>query len=109
MKASLVSEDGTELKFRFNPKEYSVSKSAEWSRPTNKGAKKAGKPEFQGTKPRSVSMELLFDDWEGKGNLVRDIETLLVWLTPTKDSYNNNQPHPMVLQFHWGGQQPLAK
>jgi hypothetical protein len=109
MKASLVSEDGTELKFRFNPKEYSVSKSAEWTRPTNKGAKKAGKPEFQGSKPRAVSMELFFDDWEGKGSLVKDIETLLDWMTPTDKSLSNNQPHPHVLRFQWGGQQPLAQ
>jgi nucleoid-associated protein YgaU len=109
VKASLIPAKGPELKFRFNPREYSISKSADWTRPTSKGAKPAAKPEFQGTKPRVVSMELMFDDWEGKGGLVQDIETLLNWMTPSKDSLSHNQPEPMVLQFQWGAQQPLAR
>src|SRR6202022_3602821 len=49
MKASLVTEDGSkELQFRFNPKEYSISKAATWNRPTNKGAKHSTTPEFGG-------------------------------------------------------------
>jgi hypothetical protein len=109
VKAKLIAADGKELEFRFNPKEYSVQKSAEWTRPTNKGAKHAAKPEFQGSKPRSVSMELLFDDWEGSGHLVDDIDTLLEWMTPDDNSITQKQPEPMVLKFQWGGQQPLAR
>lgn len=108
-KASLAAEDGSkELKFRFNPKELSISKAATWNRPTNKGAKSSTKPEFGGVQPQTVQMELFFDDWEGSGNLVKDIEILLGWLKPTDQSINQTQkPQPQALKFHWG-QGPLA-
>ncbi len=108
MKAKLIDEDGKELEFRFNPKEYSVSKSATWNRPTNKGAKHSSKPEFGGVQPQSVQMELFFDDWEGKGSLVKDIEKLVAWLKPTDKSIGNKKPQPQALKFHWGEQQPLS-
>jgi hypothetical protein len=110
MKASLVTEDGSkELRFRFNPKEYSISKAATWNRPTNKGAKHSTTPEFGGVQPQTVQMELFFDDWEGDGDLVRDIETLLGWLKPTDKSIGNKKPQPQALRFQWGGQAPLAE
>src|SRR6266508_4351016 len=87
-KASLVAADGSkELKFRFNPKEYSISKSATWNRPTNKSAKSSTKPEFGGVQPQSLSMELFFDDWENpNADLLDDVKTLLGWLKPTEES-----------------------
>jgi Contractile injection system tube protein len=107
-KAKLIPDDGSPpLACRFNPKELSVSRSATWNRPTNKGAKKSTKPEFGGVQPRSVTMELFFDDWEGEGNLVADIETLLGWLEPTDPSISKQKPQPRTLQFHWG-MGPLA-
>jgi hypothetical protein len=109
MKANLVAEDGKELKFRFNPKEYSVSKSATWTRPTNKAARHSTAPEFGGVQPQTVQMELFFDDWDEHGNLVRDIETLLGWLKPTERSIDKKKPQPQALKFRWGGQQPLAE
>jgi len=109
VKASLVPVDGSgELAFRFRPKEYSISKSATWNRPTTKGAKKAARPEFAGSNPRSVQMEVFFDDWEGNGNLVKDIEQLLDWMTPTDKSIETNVPEPKTLKFQWGGNGPLA-
>jgi len=108
MKAKLIAEDGQELEFRFNPKEYSVNKSATWNRPTNKGAKHSSKPEFGGVQPQSVQMELFFDDWEGKGDLVKDIAQLVAWLKPTDKSIGNKKPQPQALKFHWGEQQPLS-
>jgi nucleoid-associated protein YgaU len=108
-KATLQAEDGGKpLEFRFNPKEYSISKAATWNRPTNKGAKHSTKPEFGGVQPQSVQMELFFDDWEGNGkSLVKDIEILLGWLKPTDKSIRDKKPQPQALQFHWG-QGPLA-
>jgi nucleoid-associated protein YgaU len=108
-KATLAPDDGSDpLEFRFNPKELSISKAATWNRPTSKGAKNATKPEFGGVQPPTVHMELFFDDWEGKGDLVKDIEKLLDWLKPTDSSINQKQkPQPRALQFHWG-QGPLA-
>ncbi len=108
-KATLQAEDGsTKLEFRFNPKELSISKAATWNRPTNKGAKHSTKPEFGGVQPQTVQMELFFDDWEGKGDLVKDIEKLLGWLKPTDKSIRGKKPQPQPLKFQWG-QGPLAE
>jgi nucleoid-associated protein YgaU len=108
-KASLTAEDGSgSLEFRFNPKELSISKSATWNRPTNKGAKNSTKPEFGGVQPQSVTMELFFDDWEGHGDLVKDINQLIEWLKPTDQSINQTKkPQPRALRFLWG-QGPLS-
>ena len=108
-KATIIPDDGsTPLVVRFNPKELSISKSATWNRPTNKGAKHATKPEFGGVQPQSVQMELFFDDWEGDGDLVADIQKLIEWLKPTNNSINQTQkPQPRTLQFNWGAG-PLA-
>src|SRR5215472_2811973 len=107
-KATLATEDGSQsLEFRFNPKELSVNKAATWNRPTNKGAKHSTKPEFGGVQPQAVTMELFFDDWEGEGNLVKDIHKLVGWLKPTDKSINSKKPQPQTLVFRWG-QGPLA-
>jgi nucleoid-associated protein YgaU len=110
-KASLVAADGSkELKFRFNPKEYSIQKSASWSRPTNKSAKSSSKPEFGGVQPQSMSMELLFDDWENPdADLLDDVDTLLGWLKPTEDSINKKKPQPQILKLQWGSNHSLSE
>jgi nucleoid-associated protein YgaU len=110
-KASLKEVDGSkELTFRFNPKEYSTSKSATWTRPTNKAAKHATAPEFGGVQPQTVTMELFFDDWENPSkNLVEDIETLMDWLKPTDESIKQHKkPQPQILKFQWGANQSLS-
>ena len=109
-KASLVEADGSkELKFRFNPKEYSIQKSATWNRPTNKSAKSSSKPEFGGAQPQSVSMELLFDDWENPdADLLADVHTLLGWMMPTEKSISNGKPQPQVLKLQWGSNHSLS-
>lgn len=110
-KASLAEAEGSkELKFRFNPKEYSIQKSATWSRPTNKSAKSSAKPEFGGVQPQTVSMELFFDDWENPGaDLVEDINTLLGWLKPTGESLNKKKPQPQILKLQWGSNKSLSE
>lgn len=109
-RASLVEANGSkELKFRFNPKEYSTSKAATWNRPTNKSAKSSSKPEFGGVQPQSVSMELFFDDWEDEDkNLVDDIKILMGWLKPSDESLGKKKPQPQILKFQWGGNHSLS-
>jgi len=111
-RASLVEVDGkkTELKFRFNPKEYSTTKAATWNRPTNKSAKSSSKPEFGGVQPQSVTMELFFDDWENPdADLVKDIQTLMGWLKPSDESLGKKKPQPQILQFQWGSNKSLSE
>jgi nucleoid-associated protein YgaU len=97
-----------ELRFMFNPTEYTVSKSAKWTRPTTSSAKSATKPEFGGALPQAVSMEVFFDDFEAKGDVATRVQTLLDWTKPTKVSVNKKQPSPPILAFEWGTNPALA-
>jgi nucleoid-associated protein YgaU len=104
-KASLQELAGgkKKLTFQFNPKEVSITKSSTWNRPTNKGAKSASKPEFGGTQPQTIQMELFFDDFEHPDkDLTLDIKQLLEWLKPTKETIDKKKPQPQVLQLQWG-------
>jgi Contractile injection system tube protein len=110
-KACLFSVDdpGERLQFLFNPTEYSVSKQASWNRPTTRGAPKTSSPEFAGTHPASVQMEVLFDHWETSGGDVsQDVKKLFDWLKPTRKSLANETPEPPVLAFDWGQSQALS-
>ena len=40
-----------EVKFTFNPKEFSITKSAQWQRRNQKGTGTAAMPEFTGSQP----------------------------------------------------------
>jgi hypothetical protein len=103
-KAVIVAKDlGVQVECRFNPREYVVAKSATWSRTPVRGAASAPLPEFVGTNPRTLQMELLFDDWEsGSGDVSKEVETLLAWTNPTRDSISANAPTPPIVFFQWG-------
>jgi nucleoid-associated protein YgaU len=93
----------TELRFLYNPTEYTVTKGATWNRPQTKGAKSTGKPEFGGTNPQTVQMEIFFDDWEAReGTIAEDIAALLEWTKPTSQSVQRRRPEPPILVFEWG-------
>jgi len=91
------------LKFRYNPTEYSVSKSARWNRPPTRGAESATPPEFTGSDPMSISMEIFLDAFEETaGDVSGDIETLLSWTRPTPVSRTQGLAQPPLLRFVWG-------
>lgn len=93
----------TELRFLYNPTEYTVTKGATWNRPQTRGAKSAGRPEFGGTNPQTVQMEVFFDDWEAReGTIADDIAALLEWTKPTAPSVQRRRPEPPILVFEWG-------
>jgi hypothetical protein len=103
-KAVLVARDlNDRIECRFNPREYVIAKSATWSRTPVRGAESAPLPEFVGTNPRTLQMELFFDEWEsGSGDVSKDVEKLLAWTNPTRDSIGANKPTPPVVFFQWG-------
>lgn len=98
-----------ELKFSFNPTEYTVAKSATWNRPTTRGARSSTQPEFAGANPQTVRMEIFFDAWEMEsGDVTADVKTLLDWTKPTGSSVNRQQANPPVLAFEWGRNSTLT-
>src|SRR3954451_2837921 len=92
-----------ELRFLYNPTEYTVTKGATWNRPQSSGAKSATKPQFGGTNPQTVQMEIFFDAFEeGGGSVGDDVATLLEWTKPTAASVQQKKPEPPILTLDWG-------
>jgi hypothetical protein len=99
----------TELQFLFNPTEYTVTKGATWNRPQTSGARSATPPQFGGTNPQTVQMEIFFDDWEQhRGTVADKVATLLEWTKPTPVSVTQKKPEPPILAFEWGTNAALA-
>jgi hypothetical protein len=99
----VVKETDAQIPCRFNPSEYTVSKSATWSRTPIRGAETASIPEFVGTNPRTLQLELLFDGWDsGGGDVSGDVEALMECTNPTRKSISDNRPSPPVVLFQWG-------
>ena len=60
-KAMLIVVDGVgvpmTLRFKYNPEQYTIEKSAQWNRPQAPGAESTPDPDYTSTNPTSVSME----------------------------------------------------
>jgi Contractile injection system tube protein/LysM domain len=93
---------GKEISFKFNPKEYAISKSAEWKSRESKGAKKASMPEFVGPKPGQLTLELFLDGTDGSGDVSRDVDLLFSCLTSAQKARSQQRPLPPFVQFRWG-------
>lgn len=92
--------------FQFNPKEYSIQKSASWESKPAKGAKKTSMPEFKGPEPRSMTVEIFLDATGSTdapaGGLNKDIETLFDCCAPLPETLSSNKPSPPFVLFGWG-------
>ena len=92
-----------EVKFQFNPKEVSITKAAKWERKTAKGAKKAGPPEFSGSEPCKLTVEMFFDATSSHdGSVVKAVESLFSCCVPTEESAGQKKPSPPLVVLHWG-------
>ncbi|TMD43472.1 MAG: peptidase M23 [Chloroflexi bacterium] len=98
------------LEFKFNPSEYSVSKSAKWEPHTgNRKDKSGGRPEYKGSEPQTISMQIFFDDWEAAlGNVTKNVDQLFDWCAPSKTSVSSEKHQPSELLFFWGSNTQLA-
>lgn len=92
-----------QLTFRFNPKEYSVQKRANWQRAPLPGVAQATIPQFTGAEPRELSLEIFLDESESPSkSVVKDVELLFSCCTPTPQSLLMRQPSPPFVIFGWG-------
>jgi nucleoid-associated protein YgaU len=92
-----------EIKFQFNPKEVTITKSAKWERKPTKGSKKAGPPEFTGPEPSKMTLEMFFDATGPRdGSVVATVEKLLACCVPTEESAGQKKPSPPLVVLHWG-------
>lgn len=90
-----------EIPFQFNPKEWSLTRSAEWKVEQNRG--KVGPPEYKGPNPASVSVELFLDATDkADGDISVTINKLLQCVVPESSSKQKETPSAPHVLFQWG-------
>jgi len=116
VKATLKNQNnGDVITFLFNPTEYTIAKSNNWSSKPNVG-KNVPKRDFTGGNSRKLDMELFLDVLEAKGaddhlrmNQEADVRlhvNKLVALTLIDEKKKNPKTHkarPPLCLFQWGG------
>lgn len=92
-----------ELTFMFNPTEYRLSQTVTINR--ERSVKNpGGTPEYTGTSPLSLSMQLFFDDFaSAKGDVTPKINKLFSWQKPIAPD-----TAPPLLKLDWGTNKALA-
>jgi len=92
------------IDFQFNPKELTLAKSAKWKRDTQRENSRSGVPEFTGSDPSKLTLEMFLDATEKNDTRVVDaVEALFACCVPTRESLDAKKPSPPWVIFHWGG------
>jgi len=88
--------------FPYNPKEFSYKKAAQWERKPARGARRAAPPEFKGSDPTTLTVEVFLDGYETGEDISDDIETLKSCCMPLDSSLSSKKPSPPWVIFGWG-------
>jgi hypothetical protein len=108
--ASLTNkDDGYELTCEFNPSTVKLVKTSTWSTPPVPHAKEHPRPQFIGTGPQTMSLNLLFNAFDRYGSpaaapVDEAVQHLLDWTKPTQKSQDAHKPLPPTIEFSWGDQ-----
>jgi nucleoid-associated protein YgaU len=107
-KGKLTRVDGRgSLSFSFNPTTVEVQKAANWSSTPGTQHPLAPPPEFVGTTACRLSMQVLFDAWSQPLPTVQSqVDELLSWTCPTRETLRAQQPQPPLVTLDWGGAPP---
>ncbi|MGY9069819.1 CIS tube protein [Streptomyces sp. CAS3] len=90
------------LPFHFNPESLSINKAGTWPRTPSPDAAKAATPQFAGSEPRTMTVEMFFDAGDNRGNVQKAVEILMSCCEPTPDSINAKRPSPPWVRLQWG-------
>ncbi|MGH9070728.1 MAG: peptidase M23 [Acidimicrobiales bacterium] len=93
------------LTFQFNPKEYTITKSANWARTNSQAAQEAGPIQWQGAGPKSMSLDIYLDASDSAtGNVLTQTKLLFSCCTPTAKSTSAKEASGPFVIFGWGHQ-----
>jgi hypothetical protein len=88
---------------QFNPSSLALTKSTEWRRKPARMASQSALPEFVGSGPRSLSLEVFLDATATHDNSVEDkVERLMLACVPTPASLRSKKPASPWVRFEWG-------
>jgi nucleoid-associated protein YgaU len=95
--------------FQFNPNKISVSKSVEWRRTPSRMASQSALPEFVGSGPRSLTVEVFLDATAKHDNSVEQrVRQLMVACVPTSRSLSAKKPASPWVRLEWGSEQTTS-
>lgn len=102
-------DDQSVLTCEFNPSTVKLNKSATWSTPPARNAKDHPRPQFVGTGPQTLTLNLLFNAYDRDGSssttpVAHAVQQLLDWTQPTQRSQDAHNPAPPTIEFFWGAQ-----
>ncbi|WP_067043811.1 CIS tube protein [Streptomyces sp. FXJ1.172] len=91
------------LNLQFNPNSLQLRKSTEWRRTPSRMAGESALPEFVGSGPRELSLEVFLDATSKHDNSVEQaVEKLMKGCVPTPASLARKKPASPWVRFEWG-------
>lgn len=104
--ASVGEEPGgtvARLNLQFNPASLELRKTTEWRRTPSRMAGESALPEFVGSGPRELSLEVFLDATATHDNSVElAVEKLMKACVPTPASLGRKKPASPWVRFEWG-------
>lgn len=92
-----------EIPLKFNPNQLSLTKRTEWRRSPSRTADSTATPEFVGSAPMSLSVEIFLDATDRHDDSVEQyVEKLLLACVPTDNSLTADRPASPWVRFEWG-------
>ncbi|MEV0639440.1 LysM peptidoglycan-binding domain-containing protein [Streptomyces sp. NPDC050619] len=93
----------TQLNLQFNPSTLELRKTTEWRRTPSRMAAESALPEFVGSGPRELSLEVFLDATATHDNSVeKAVEKLMKACVPTPKSLSRKKPASPWVRFQWG-------
>jgi nucleoid-associated protein YgaU len=87
------------IKFQYNPKDLSITKSTKWERKAQKKNERSARPQYLGSEPVKLQLEMFLDATEKMDNsVVKAVEQLFSCMV-----CDVGKPTPPWVVFHWGG------
>lgn len=88
--------------FDFNPKDYSITRAAEWTAPTNQAG--SAPAHYVGPRPASLTVEMFLDQSNlANGDISPIISKLISYVNPESNSKQKQKPSAPHIHFLWGG------
>ncbi|MEU5438343.1 LysM peptidoglycan-binding domain-containing protein [Streptomyces sp. NPDC020719] len=92
-----------QLDLQFNPTTLQLRKTTEWRRSPSRMAGQSALPEFVGSGPRELSLEVFLDATSTHDNSVEEaVEKLMKACVPTAASLARKKPASPWVRFAWG-------
>lgn len=88
---------------QFNPNKLGLTKSTEWRRQPSRMASESALPEFVGSGPRTLAVEVFLDATAKHDNSVEEkVERLMLACVPSPRSLAAKKPASPWVRFEWG-------